>query len=1814
MQRIIKNIFEKIPGKNRPMVFTLLFLLVFSAATFVFAAPPGSPFTVGQTLDPGCAPGSANCYVNITDTFHNLDVGVDPVPSNDFTEGYSVGSLWYNTDTEVLWVARSVGLGTAYWVEAGGTSSPAGVTELNGLTGSLTVALGTDASAGNDVNIALPGSDTITINLPTASASVRGLLSTEAWATFNSKLSSTLTNGEIWIGSAGGVATPQALTGDVTITNTGVTTIGIGKVTSGMILNETIVDDDIASGTITNSKLVNSQIYVGGVAINLSKGDTYTTAGNQLALAGALSASSPLGVPTLTSDAVNAVGAIEYASATHQNGLRIANNTIHALAATEYYSGIVTATETQTFGGAKIFSGLITANNGITVPDGKHITLVAPPTDNHHAVNLAYVQSVVNGLRWKEPVRVATTEALVPAYTYDDGAMTMEATVDGLFPTIDGVTLTVNDRILIKNETGVREPYNGVYVVTNIGGISDTWILERCEFCNEPSEFTNAAVAVFEGTVNAGTAWTQTETITDIGDDDVRWIKFLNNAYTAGDGINISGNAISVNLTTVNTGVLSVARGGTGLGTPYAVGEMLYADTPTSLAKLSVGGNGDCLTSNGSIPVWGSCVASGAVGLHQLGNATAVKTDLDAFNYHQQWNWSTLAGGTGFSIASNSVSASGDSQLLFEVALSGVNTSAGQVTTAARITNSHSGTTSTNIGLRVSATGGTAGNYALIVPTSGGNVGIGNSTPSELLSVGGTGQFTVNTDGNVATSGTIGITNDTNSTSVSTGSLFTAGGVGIAKALYVGADATITAKATVGTSLQTPLVIGGTAANNSLTLRGTSATTGNTPTNKNIEFLVGDMSTSALQILNNGTIKIPTFTTAGIVTNDSGGLLTTTTMLPLSMGGTNNATFTTNGVVYSNGSALISTAASTAANQCLITTALAGAPTWAECPGGSGVKLNSIAAADNSATVNHLGHGQTWQWNSLANTSALKLSTNSTAATGGTAGSDSPTIANLSTLLTLERTGNHADVSAQATYGMQVRNAHGGGGATNVGIKVAASGGVNNYAIIVPSGGGAVGIGLNVPTGILEVVGQKPAASVTPIVLPLTAVTDAWAGGTKAIILTAGEGGNTSSGSSQPGTGGGIQISAGKGGVKGYISATPVSGGHGGPINITSGLGGDAAGTNPPAGGNGGDINIISSDGGSGGNAVQASRAGDITIRSGMGGLWSTTRRGHAGIISLLGGNTFGTDTTLQGHPGYINIKGGQIASNSEGLIPTGGATEVNTLLAAYAAPVYLQNTRDYRSYVVIGGNSIQANAKAFTYNHNAKVNIVNTNAFSNLIQVEKGALAGTYSVVPSSPTDYRQPYAERQFYTKFPATLHVVQPDVFSPVAGTGYNNVNVLTVIGGRGGGGFSSSATNFSEHAGDGGGIYLESGYGGDGPTGSSSSSSLITGGNGGGFVIKSGQGGRANSSGAPGSGGVAGNGGDIKIEAGHSPLHLVSGSLISTTGGGGTYAGFANGGSISLTAGNGGYNNHASSGVGGSINLTAGAGGIVGGSGSPVNKNGGNITLNGGAAGTGGTGGVRGTVAISSLGGPTSIGGGLTLSSIISCAGLQTNGSGVVSCTSDSNYKDVRREFTTGLNAVMMINPQIYSWKEDSYLYDGGVEYTGFIAQNVQIAVPTAVTIGSEGQLQLSTVAVLATAINAIKELNIKIEPLASLDTSNENSLGSLIRRYLESATNGLRLVFVDRVRTKELCIEDVCVTKAQLQGLLNQTGGYSPAPVGGGGGGSATPPVEEDESPVDEDESPADNDPAEEIPEPAPVPAPAPEPEPTPAPESTSDAD
>ena len=159
-------------------------------------------------------------------------------------------------------------------------------------------------------------------------------------------------------------------------------------------------------------------------------------------------------------------------------------------------------------------------------------------------VNKTYVDQVANGLDVKASVRVATTANL--ASNYNNSAGTLTASSNGAIA-IDGVTLVLNNRVLVKDQTTATQ--NGFYKVTTVGSGSAAFVLTRTPDANEASEITGGAFTfVEEGTANADNGYVATHNgVPTLGTDNITFDQFSGaGQISAGAALSKNGNTIDV--------------------------------------------------------------------------------------------------------------------------------------------------------------------------------------------------------------------------------------------------------------------------------------------------------------------------------------------------------------------------------------------------------------------------------------------------------------------------------------------------------------------------------------------------------------------------------------------------------------------------------------------------------------------------------------------------------------------------------------------------------------------------------------------------------------------------------------------------------------------------------------------------------------------------------------------------------------------------------------------------------------------------------------------------------------------------------------------------------------------------------------------------------------------------------------------------------------------------------------------------------------------------------------------------------------------
>lgn len=206
----------------------------------------------------------------------------------------------------------------------------------------------------------------------------------------------------------------------------------------------------------------------------------------------------------------------------------------------------------------------------------QRITSLADPTGPQDAATKAYVDATAQGLSVKGAVRASTTSNIALSGTF----------------TVDGVALSVGDRVLVKGQTTASE--NGIYVVA-----AGAW--SRALDADASAELRGGTfVFVQEGSTLADTGWVvSTDGAVTLGTTAINWVQFSSaGTILAGNGLTKTANTVSILLPAnsalnVSGAGLVVALDGTSL-TKTATGLKI---TDPGAAKILIGDASGALTS-----------------------------------------------------------------------------------------------------------------------------------------------------------------------------------------------------------------------------------------------------------------------------------------------------------------------------------------------------------------------------------------------------------------------------------------------------------------------------------------------------------------------------------------------------------------------------------------------------------------------------------------------------------------------------------------------------------------------------------------------------------------------------------------------------------------------------------------------------------------------------------------------------------------------------------------------------------------------------------------------------------------------------------------------------------------------------------------------------------------------------------------------------------------------------------------------------------------------------------------------------------------
>lgn len=413
----------------------------------------------------------------------------------------------------------------------------------------------------------------------------------------NNTISSSDTNGDIIISPNGSGSVDVASS---KIVNVSTPVLGTDAVNKDYVDNEvTIVGDEVANSSLTFTGDTGSDVltladdtlsFTGGTGIETAvtdntltvtlsdsgvTGGTYgsTTAipvitvndQGQITVATTASVSSDLDIAgdsgtdtvSLLTDTLTVAGGDNITTTVSNNNISVAlDATVTSLTSLEV--GDLTLSTNQIVSGTTDGDIVISPNGtGDIDASSSKIVNVADPTSDYDAANKRYVDTIAAaGIHYHDPVRVEKEGNLNA--TYDNGTdgvgatLTNAGTQEALV--IDGVTMVLNDRVLVYEQTDASE--NGIYTVTNVGSASTNWVLTRATDADSyaPSDQNSLGQGdgffVQEGDAGAGELYVMTtEGTIEFGNTDISFSQVAETAvYDAGSGLSLDGTTFNVNV------------------------------------------------------------------------------------------------------------------------------------------------------------------------------------------------------------------------------------------------------------------------------------------------------------------------------------------------------------------------------------------------------------------------------------------------------------------------------------------------------------------------------------------------------------------------------------------------------------------------------------------------------------------------------------------------------------------------------------------------------------------------------------------------------------------------------------------------------------------------------------------------------------------------------------------------------------------------------------------------------------------------------------------------------------------------------------------------------------------------------------------------------------------------------------------------------------------------------------------------------------------------------------------------------------------
>ena len=387
--------------------------------------------------------------------------------------------------------------------------------------------------------------------------------------------------------------------------------LGANAVTSAKIQDSTIVGDDINNATIGTGKID------GQIAIAQGGTGASTAGAARTALGVAIGSD----VQAFDADLAAIAGLTSAADKGIQfTGSGTAGTFDLTAAGKALLDDADASAQRTTLGLGTAAVENLNAMPAMTMGSGQDLTLNRAPSSDLHAATKGYVDGLVQGLDVKDSVKAATTGNVNLAGDLANG------------DSIDGVTLATGDRVLVKDQT--TQSQNGIYIVKDSGAP------DRADDLAAGADAAGMFCFVEQGSVNGdnGFVCTSNKGAAAVGTNNLVYAQFSGaGQLTAGDGVQKSGNTISLDLKANGGLVIESNKAAVDLGASSITGTLAIGDggtgaTSASAARTALGLEigSDVQAFDAELAALAGLTSAADKGIQFTGSGTAGTFDLTA--------------------------------------------------------------------------------------------------------------------------------------------------------------------------------------------------------------------------------------------------------------------------------------------------------------------------------------------------------------------------------------------------------------------------------------------------------------------------------------------------------------------------------------------------------------------------------------------------------------------------------------------------------------------------------------------------------------------------------------------------------------------------------------------------------------------------------------------------------------------------------------------------------------------------------------------------------------------------------------------------------------------------------------------------------------------------------------------------------------------------------------------------------------------------------------------------------------------------------